>query len=820
MVQQLPGLTSAEAADRLKQNGANLITGYRLSIWRTLGKQIRSPLVYFLILAALISFFLSGPADGLTITVILLVNTVLSFYQEYKSEKFIEKLHNLIKKTATVRRDNRVVKIPEAEIVPGDSVILEEGDIAPADGEIKFSEGLAIDESLLTGETFPADKAKGDRAFMGTTVLHGYAEMEVTATGMQTRLGKIAGLSTALRKKSQYEENIAQLSNFLMLVTVIALTLVFGLHLGIRGVSVATILNVFLFTLALAISVVPEALPAISTLTLSAGALKLAREHVVVKRLSAVEDLGNIEVLCTDKTGTITQNMLTVKEAVSKTLAKLFAYSYFCLEQGDTIDTALRRKIPADLVSRNKNLKLIAYLPFDPRLRRRYALIGDGKQRVLVVMGSPAEVFRQCTDDGKSIWINKIDREEQEGLRHLVVAYKKVSNSFTLENQFDDGGLEYLGYFSLDDPLRPTAQNAISLARKLAVQVKIISGDSLGVARHAAVNVGLLDKNDLCFTGPDLEKMSAEEFTRACREGLVFARIMPEQKYKIIETLKSCYVVGYLGDGINDAPALKAAHVGIAVSGAAEVATEAADILLLKPDLKVVIDGIESGRRIFANIDKYIKHTMVSNWGNFFAVAIISLVTDFLPLLPVQLILTGLLSDLPQLAVASDNVDHEELHRPAKHRLADLLLLPLLLGGVTTLLNLSFYFYLHPLPIETLRTAWFVLLTLTNLVVIFSVRRRGSMFRGLPPGMVLTAATLLVCLFVLLLPYLPFAAVFHFTALDFRLLALIVAITAIYLFVLDIFKIAYYGQVGKKRPEQPFVRPANRLYNQQYEFRN
>lgn len=803
-MQSSMGLTREQALTNLETYGKNRIISVKASAISILLRQFTSPLIYLLILAAVLSLFLSSPLDALSITAILVINALLGFVQEYRSEKLIEKLSGLIKKTAKVRRDGLLEKISEEEIVPDDVVILEEGDLVPADGQIIVSETLEVNESTISGESTPLRKNKGDNISSGTVIEQGYCEFRVTATGQNSQLGKIAYLTSKTIKSSKYAQEISKLSQSLMKVTLSILFVIFALNLFLKGFDLPNVITFLMFTIALSISVVPEALPVITILTLSSGALKLAKKHVVVKRLSSVEDLGNIEVLCTDKTGTITKNELTIRSIESEQKEKLLNFMSACQTEDNPFDKVIRAEALTKIEKSDK-LKQIAFLPFDPKLRRRWTLVEDGPQRILVVFGSAEEVAKLSTNVNKNSYLKNFTNLELSGLRPLAVGIKKVGKNFSFNKKFNDDNLEFLGFFTFHDPLRETAAQTIKIAKKLEIQIKIVTGDSLEVAKYTAKAVNLLDSNSNCYTGADLENLSEEEFDLACRQGIVFARIIPELKYKIVQSLKKQYTVAYQGDGINDAPAMKAANVGIAVDGAVDVAREAADIVLLQRDLRVTIEGVESGRKIFNNIDKYIKHTMVSNWGNFFAVAVVSLFTNFLPLLPVQILLTGLFSDIPLLAVATDNVDPSELRKPKKYNNFELITLPVVLGTVTALFNLGFYFYLRNQMLDERRTAWFLLITVMDLVVIFSVRKVKWMTSGVLPNKFLTGAILTWIVAALILPFIPFASVFHLQKVGFQIELLIVVLTLIYLVTLDIFKVGYYKLIAKIKATGPAI---------------
>ena len=797
------GLSEQEAKEKIKIYGKNILNSYKVSPLKIFLGQFTSPLIYLLIIAAVVSFFLDSRNDAIAIGIILFINALLGFFQEYRSEKFIQKLESLIKKTVTVRRGGKEIEISESEIVPGDVVILKEGDKIPADGKIFLAETVLIDESVITGESIPTRKEENEKIFAGATIMHGYCEMQVASTGSKTELGKVATLTTKTIKTSKYQEGINNLSSFLMKTTFVALSLIFVANLLLKGFSLPHLETLFLFIITLAISIVPEALPVIATLTLSSGALKLAKRHVVVKRLTSVEDFGNIEVLCTDKTGTITENNLTVKDINYQDKEKFFSYLSMCLEDNNPIDMAVKKKMPVEV---DHNIKKLSSLPFDPTSRRRWTLLNKDNKNILAVYGSAEEIVSLSSNIEKGEMASEIKNLESQGLRSLAIGYKEVSKDFSFDKPFDDKNIKFLGYYTLHDPIKESAKDAILLAEKLKIQIKIITGDSLEVAKYTARAIGLLDENDSkSYFGSQLSKFSEKDFEEACANGVVFAKITPEQKYKIIETLKKHFAVGYQGDGINDAPALKASNVGIAVNHAVDVAKEAADVILLRNDLKVLIEGIESGRKIFSNINKYIKHTMVSNWGNFFAIAVISLFTDFLPLLPIQIILASLFSDLPQIAVATDNVDQEDVKKPAHYNMNELITLPLILGLITTIYGIVFFLALRRLPLDYMRTFWVMLIIVRDTVIVISIRKNGWMFKGKLPSKTLSVSIMATILAIIILPYTFLGKVFSFTPLNIWDYVIIALSTIAYLLILDSAKMLYLKLHNKRLIGSPSI---------------
>jgi P-type Mg2+ transporter len=795
------GLTSDKAFENLNKYGKNILHGYQVSAFKILVRQFTNPLIYLLILAAIISFSLSSWTDAIAILIILFANAILGFIQEYKSEKIIDKLKYLIPQISTVRRDGKEIEMLKEFIVPEDLVIAKIGESVPADGIVTNSEQLLIDESTFSGESEAIRKNVGDIISAGTTITNGKCEFRVTNTGLNTQLGKIAALTSQTSKKSKYEENITKMSKLLIRVTFTIIFIVFIINLFLQGANTQNFISLLLFTTALAISVVPEALPVITTITLTSGAMKLAKKHVVVKRLTSVEDLGNVEILCTDKTGTITQNELVVKTINSAFPDNFFHFITSCLEPDNPIDIAIKKIIPKNIKKELLKNKIIATLPFDPTLRRRWVIMENGNQRFLVVLGSAEEILSLSRDSKKDKLKSEIINIEKSGLRTFGAGYKEINSNFSFKENFDETKLIFLGYLTIHDPIRKTASDAITQATKLGVQVKIITGDSLAVAMYTAIKIGLLKGNDKTYTGFQLDTLSENEFSIACKNGVVFSRISPQLKYRIVENLKKHYVVAYQGDGINDAPALKAASVGIAVNNATDIARESSDIILLDRDLKVIVNGIESGRKIFSNINKYIKHTMISNWANFFAIAIISIFTKVIPLLPIQVILSSLFSDLPQIAVSTDNVDSQDLKKPAHYNISDLLTLPLLLGVVTAIFSIGFYFLLSGYPLDYRRTFWLLLITVRDLTVIISARKSQWMFRGSIPSKSLIITIIVFTTLIMWLPISPAANIFHLVPLSLNDNLFIILSTIVYLIILDCVKI-FYRRISDNQQNQ------------------
>ncbi len=814
----LEGLSSSEAEARRATSGLNVLTKSKNTALNVLGRQLKSSLIYLLAFASVFSFFLGDLSDGIIIAVILLINTSLGFVQEYRSERAVEKLSTFISKKVSAKRDGKIVQLDEALLVPGDIIFLEEGDIVPADCKLLAAENLQANESQLTGESVPVTKAvqagagqhttNGDASllFTGSVIEKGEATAVVYAIGDATELGKIASLSTRTRKVTQYEKSLQAFSSLLIRVVLITLVITFLAKLLLTR-DLSHLPQFLLFIVALAIAVVPEALPVIATVTLSRGAMQLAKQQVVVKRLSSLEDLGNITLLCTDKTGTLTEGKMSIQKIVADDPLRLQQFAAATVESPDaaggtsqnSYDAAFLAYIPPDIQEQARVYRQVQDLPFDPERRRKCSVIEDTRthSRYLVVLGAVETLLAlsDCQGQQKEQYLAEVTNDGKQGLRDLAMAYRELPNSGHVDIPQYEQHLTFLGFVTLADPLRPTAKRTIEQAESLGVAVKILSGDSKEVAAYIGGQIGL--GGDV-YTGDELAKMPPDELQRVVTGCNVFARVSPAQKYTIIEALKREHVVGYQGDGINDAPALKLADVALAVDSATDVAKESADIVLLNKDLGVIINGIQQGRIIFLNINKYLKYTLVGNFGNFFALAILYLLALDLPLLPVQLLLTSLITDVPLITIASDRVDSKEAMRPEKYNTRSLMSISLALGSCTALFELLYFALVTSRPPIFVQTSMFLFLTLLQLIVIVSIRNRDFFWRGVRPSTLLASAVTLAFVVSFALPYLPpTARLFTFTPLPLQELAIVFGLALIYLVVLDVIKVWYYRRADK-----------------------
>lgn len=814
------GLEKKDIAKYIEKYGYNRLDGGKLNAFKIFLRQFKSAFIYLLLAAMVITWFLEEPIDTAMIFIFLAVNTLLGFYQEFRSEKTVYFLKKYAVPRVKVLRSAKLEVILSEELVPGDILVLETGDKIPADVRFIEIQNLIVDESILTGESVPVAKKvialkkeassyyeATNLGFSGTNVLNGKAKAVVLATGKNSSFGKIANLTLKSKKVSDFEKGIDRFANFILKMVGLTILLVLLANLFVKRDGL-NFIELVVFFIALTVSVIPEALPLVTTFSLSGGARKLAKKKVIVKRLSAVEDLGGVEVLFTDKTGTLTKNELKVANIFSDfsdqaLVAANLAAPFEQRMKIEPFDIALWRELSSETKKEiRRNAEKIKEEPFNPSRKRNIALIKKGENLEIITRGAPEAVLEICSGlkdaDIKNIkdWIK---REGGQGHRVIAVARKGKKKcevgDCILEKEKD---FKFIGVISFVDTLKTDTVQAIKKAKSLGVGVKIITGDSLEVAGAVACEIGLIDSPEKVISGTDWEKLSRENKIKSIDENSVFARVSPEQKYAIIELAREKYSTGFLGEGINDAPALKICGVSLVVDSASEIAREAADIVLLEKNLNVIFHGIEEGRRVFANTNKYIKSTLISNFGNFFAVATVSLIIDYLPMLPIQILLVNLLSDTPLISVASDCVDKDELKAPKKYEIREIILFSILLGFVSTVFDFIFFGLFYKISPQVLQTNWFIGSILTEIVLIFSIRTKKVFFRAKPPSMVLGLLSVFVVIVTVALPFSYFGQeFFRFVPPTPYHLALILSIVGIYFVLSEILKLAFYRNFNR-----------------------
>lgn len=790
----LDGLSLTEVAEHRARYGPNALPVTRYRLPRLIFRQFRGVFNMLLLGAAGVTFVLGAPIDGSFILLFVFLGASLNVFQEYKSNAAVDKLKSYLVRMVTVRRDGRDQEVPNDEIVPGDILKLESGDIVPADAIIQQARNLLVDETTFTGESIPVVKqaatdvtqevADEHRLLQGVVIIHGNALAEVTATGTKTRLAAIAVTASSVQAESELITGVDRISTFILRATLITLLFVVLANILIKGWD-TDIPQLLIFAIALAVSVIPEALPLVLTFTLSRGALHFAEKHVIVKRLSSVFDLGSVNLLCTDKTGTITENRLVYQnnylEPESRfhplVLARLAAHS-LAERNPEPFDRATDEALSLDQQAEVAPFELLEEEAFDPALRSNGAVVRreDGL-RLHIRRGSPEYFSEQGLikeQEQVGAWIAD---EEGQGRRVLGVSY-------------DDGsGARFGGLVSFVDTLKASTVATIAAARSLNVEITIITGDAVRVAEAVGREAGLVTNNDEVMEAAVFLALPIHEQHKRVGKVRVFARTTPEKKLELIELLKEQYTVGFLGEGINDALALKAAHVSMTVQSAADVAREIADIVLLENDLRVIIDCIRLGRETHANTLKYIRATLVSNFGNFYAVAIGSLLISFLPMLPKQLLLLNLLSDFPMMAIAFDRVSEQEVTQPQRYDFRSLYILFITLGLVSTVFDFVYFGLFYRISPGVLQTNWFIASVITELLLLVSIRSMLPIEKAGWPAPIVVIISAVAIVITLALPLIPWtAAFFEFTRPSLAHLGLIMSIAVLYLVISELVK--------------------------------
>ena len=806
------GLSDAEAAAALARFGPNrLESERRRPLLVELLSRFRNPLVLMLLVAGSISAFTGDRTSALIIVVVIAASVVLDFIQERRSSDAIERLRAMVHVTARVRRGGAEREVPLAGVVPGDVVLLAAGDLVPADGTLLSSRDLYVNEATLTGESYPAEKhAVGDARgalLMGSHVVSGVAEFRVSRTGRATLLGETAGL-VAARVFGGGRPNPLEAGTrgFGMMLMRLTLFMVLFVMLA-NAVLGRPMLESFMFAVALAVGLTPELLPVIVSVTLARGALRLAGEEAIVKQPAAVYSLGAMDVLCTDKTGTLTEGRIELERHLDLLGAEservlLLACVNSRYETGlrSPLDEAILRHHEVDLAGWRK----VDEVPFDFE-RRRVSVLADAPdgRRLLIVKGAPEELLGLCDryeaaggtsgapmDEAARVRARELfDALGGEGMRVLAICWREAEPSRATAAVGDEEHLILAGFAAFLDPPRGDAREALAALAARGVAVKILTGDNERVARHLCRELGIAVGGELL--GSDVARLDDEALATAALEATLFCRVSPAQKTRIIHALRRRgHVVGYIGDGANDAPALRAADVGISVDGAVDVARDAADVILMRHHLMVVVAGVTEGRRSHGNVMKYLRMGTSSNFGNMFSMAGAALFLPFLPLLPVQVLLNNLLYDLSEVALPFDRVEEEEMAVPRVWNLDAIRRFMLVFGPLSSLFDfvtfgvLLWVFQAGP---ELFRTGWFIESVASQVLVIFVIRTRHPAIAGRPhPALV--AAALAVVAAAVVIPFSAAGAWLGFVTPPGALLAAVAALVAVYLLMVESLK--------------------------------
>lgn len=813
------GLKGTEAQKRLALYGSNLLKPKkRTDVLTLLVSQFRSPIILILLFATGLSFFLHDTVDALIILIIVMVSGLLGFWQEYSASNAVNKLLSIVQIKAEVMRDGISKEISIEDIVPGDIVILNAGDIVPGDCLIVESKDLFVDEAMLTGETFPVEKMVaelpaetplGERTntlWMGTHIVSGTATAIIVHTGTLTEFGKVSERLKLRPPETEFEHGIRRFGYFLMEVTLVLVVAIFAINVYLAR----PVLDSFLFSLALAVGLTPQLLPAIISINLSHGAKRMAEKKVIVKRLSSIENFGCMNVICSDKTGTLTEGIVQLQsaldvngEASEKVLLHAYINAFYETGFTNPIDEAIRNHQKFNLAGYRKQDEI----PYDFLRKRLSILVEQDKENLMVTKGALQNILDICsfaeTKDGKVVDIATVKSQilkyfgefSSKGLRTLGMAYKNMGGD-TRIGKDDESGMTFSGFLILFDPPKPNILETITGLKKLGVSLKIITGDNHLVAASISAQMGLT--NSKILTGQELRNLSDSALTLKVGSVDVFAEIEPNQKERIIIALKKAgNVVGYMGDGINDASALHAADVGISVDSAVDVAKDAADIVLLEKGLDVLVQGVVEGRKTFSNTLKYVFMATSANFGNMFSMAGVSLLIPFLPLLPKQILLTNLMTDFPEMTIATDNVDEEMVDHPRRWDIKAIRKFMITFGIVSSVFDyLTFgvlLLILHASQVQ-FRTAWFLESVISASIIVLVIRSRKPFFRS-KPGKYLQISTFSIILLTLILPYTPLAGIFGFSPLPLVFMFYIGLIVCIYIFTAEIVKKAFYKRV-------------------------
>jgi Mg2+-importing ATPase len=853
------GLDENEVKERLKIYGLNKIVSFKIDLLEIIKRNALNFFNIFLFFAGFLSFLIKGPEiETILIFFFLFLSILIAVLQDYRINKLSEKLLSYFENYAYVKRNGKWQKINAKEIVPGDYIKVSAGYLIPADLRILKAEDALVDESIITGESepvfkntrtnadltrtnadsiypnnnridYPNEKPNNKSfghdsgnsfaqnsgnnvslresalipeniALMGTTLIKGEIEGIVFATGKESYFGSVAKKTLEIEKETAYQKMMSHFTKNIAFVSIfIALAVIF---INLLKPGYPNIQELIIFAIVLAVAIVPEFLPTMTVLALSLAGNRLAKRGLVIKRLSAIEDLGAIEILCTDKTGTITTNELKLERIITRTDAdltqtnadkskveeefiKYFLADYYLTEEITPYEKAILEKLTdADFTRTNansktdegnnlslrrsasslresasKNFELIEDIDFDPIKRIRKIIVKENGKEIEIIKGAPENVLDYLRPENKDYWLKIFENEDKNGFRTLALGIKTQEWS------------RFLGIASFFDPLKETAFSAIQLAKSLNLEIKILTGDSLEVARKTALELSLIEKDEKVVLGEEIRNLSEDEAKKIIKEAKVFARVLPEDKLKIIEILQKEKFVGFLGEGINDAPALKIANVALAVDNASDVVKQEADIILKEKDLKTIVEGIYSGRKVLENIGKYIKHTMSDNFGNLTSVAILSSILPFVPMTPLQVLLTNFLTDIPLVAFAYDNVNIKEIKKPLKMSGKHLVFLLLALGIIAGLVNVFGYLIVRKESVEVIRTYIFFITTMTGLLVSFLIRTKNWFFLSQPSKFFVIASIFGLVLTLIFIFLSPFKNIFLFSSLNPQLLA-------------------------------------------------
>lgn len=811
------GLTSQEASARMAKFGPNTLTKEsRFFALREFFRFFLNPLVLILLAASIVSIFTGEKLNASIIIAIVFMSVVLNFYQEFQAMRAVESLKKQVASTAEVLRDGKAVEIPVSQLVPGDIVKLNAGDLVPADGRLLDAKDLHVRESALTGESLPVEKTAKElgenkhsvieaenSVFMGTSVQTGIGTVVVVKTGSSTSFGSIAAELSSRAPETEFDRGMRKFGLLITRIILLLVLFVFLVNIAFKR----PLLESFLFALALAVGLTPELLPVIVSVTLSRGAKRMAAKKVIVKQLASIENFGSMEILCSDKTGTLTEGDIVLDKHVNirgddddTVLSLIYENSFFESGIKSPLDDAILKHDHPALEQCTK----IDEIPFDFDRRRLSVIIQHTQHRVLITKGAEETVLPICSTvclDGKDQPFTEELRKtaddthqklSEQGYRVLAVAVRDVDVKDAY-SKADETEMTLMGFAAFLDPAKPEARAALDALELDGISVVVMTGDNQYVTEKIAHDVDLPYKR--IVLGSEVDVMDDAALAYQAENGAIFARVSPEQKNRVIMALKAKgRVVGFLGDGINDAPSLHAADIGISVVNGVDVAKEAANIILLEKDLGVLHEGVVEGRRSFANILKYIIMGTSSNFGNMFSMAAASLFLPFLPMLPTQILLNNFLYDMSQVAIPSDHVDESLLRQPKRWRIDFIRQFMLIIGPISSIYDLMTFatliWFFHA-DQALFHTGWFVESLATQTLVVFIIRTASNPFASRASSQ-LTFTVLAIVAIGFILPYTELGRLLQFVPMPWKLQGVIVLFTVTYLLIVQLVKTWFY----------------------------
>jgi Mg2+-importing ATPase len=833
------GLTTEEAEERLDKYGKNELAHTKtLNFWVDIYNRLKSPLVIQLLIIAIVSIIIGEQKSSIIVSMMILLSVGLSYILDRRSNKAVESLGKRVQSQVIALRDGKEIEIPISEIVPGDIVVLQAGSIIPADLRLITAKDFFVSQSVLTGEAMPIEKKSEteqvqgnyvfdltNACFQGSNVISGSARGIVVNTGTRTYFGSISEKLTGKRPETSFDKGV---KSFTYLMIKFMILMVFAVFM-IVGLTKGDWIDALLFGLSIAVGLTPEMLPMIVTVNLAKGALSMSRKKVIVKNLTSIQNFGAIDILCTDKTGTLTQDKVVLEKHVDITGKEsddvlLYAYlnSFYQTGLKNLIDRAVIERIDLNVESR---CQLVDELPFDFQRRRMSVVVEYEGDHVLICKGAVEEIFSVCNkyqvDDEIYPLIPMIQNDlyeevedlNNDGYRVLAIGYREFTKDKTVFTVSDESDLILLGYIAFFDPPKESTPEAIAALHNSGVEVKILTGDNALVTKKVCNDVGL--KITQIVTGDEIEKMSNDQFKQVIEEANVFAKLSPSQKEKVIYGLREAgHVVGYMGDGINDSPSLRASDVGISVDSGVDVAKESADIILLEKSLMVLEEGIMEGRRVFANIVKYIRMGASSNFGNMFSVLGASYLFPFLPMKPIQILTNNLLYDFSQTGIPTDNVDKELIAKPLKWNISNIKKFMVFIGPMSSIFDYATFGlmwiifnareFLNPTLtqhsksylVSLFQTGWFVESLLTQTLIVHIIRTKKVPFFGSRASLPMTLTTLLIMAIAVWLPYSPLSGTLGLVALPYTYWIWIASFLLLYSTLTHFVKVWFFKKFG------------------------